>query len=240
MNDHEVLEKIKKLLRLGKSPNPHEAELAVQRAFELAARHQIDIESVNLEDDVRRIVAEKFPCQSRLSFARKKILNLLVSFFNVNIVVQPVPDWARKINLKQPAITFIGKTVDIQIARYVYDFLHTVCATSLKQYAKALHRKPSRSTQENYIQGFIYGVSKALQESVATLSHQQSGLIVNEKARRKHFEETIFDPESLAVVKARDVSRKNMEAMTAGFLDGQKVNIRKPIETNGAGQLLLQ
>jgi hypothetical protein len=70
MNTPEILDKIKKLLRLGQSPNRHEAELAVQRAFELAARHQIDIENISLDDDVRKIVSEEFPSGKRLSFAR--------------------------------------------------------------------------------------------------------------------------------------------------------------------------
>jgi hypothetical protein len=235
MNNYEVLDKIKKLLRLGKSPNPHEAELAVSRAFEMAARHQIDIESIRLEDDVRKIVAEKFPCQARLSFARKKILNLLVAFFNVNIVLTTVP---RQANVAKPTVTFIGKTVDIQIARYVYDFLHTARAASLRQFCKEFRRKPSRSSQENFIQGWIYGVARTLKKAQSDLSEQQNALIVSEDGRRRQCEESIFDPDKLKLVKSRD-PRQNTGAVIAGFVQGQKVSIRKPLESNAAGQLLL-
>lgn len=40
--DAAVVERIKKLLRLAQSSNIHEAELALARAFNLAARHHID------------------------------------------------------------------------------------------------------------------------------------------------------------------------------------------------------
>jgi hypothetical protein len=236
MNTSEVLDKIKKLLRLGQSPNRHEAELAVQRAFELASRYQIDIESVSLEDDVRKIVAEHFPTPGRLSFTRKKILNLLQSYFNITIVSQPVPKWART-ETRQPKITFIGKPVDIQIAIYVYDFLHTACAQALREFIKLHRRKPSRSTQENFIQGFVWGVSSKLREAKAELTEQQNALIVSEDGRREQFSDGYFKGGKLTPVKA-EVSRENRAASAIGFHQGQKVEIRKPIATS-AGPLLL-
>lgn len=233
MNTSEVLEKIKKLLRLGQSPNRHEAELAVQRAFELASRYQIDIESVSLEDDIRKIVSESFPSPSRLSFARKKILNLLKSFFNVNIVFQPRPRWCGV-----SSVTFLGKTVDIQIAKYVYDYLHTCCARSLKDFCRQQRRKPSKSTQENFIQGFIYGIAFKLRAAQAVLPHDQHGLVIKEGARREQAEAEMFSKAELRPVKA-ELKRRNERALVNGWHEGQKVEIRKPIEANAAGQLFL-
>jgi hypothetical protein len=237
----EILDRIKKLLRLGadKAATPAEAELAVQRAFELAARHQIDIESVSLEDDSRRIVSENFPVQARLSFARKKILNLLVAFFNVNVIINRVPRlprgfvWAAK-----PSVTFIGKTVDIQIARYVYEFLHSACSAALRDFVNSRASKPARSTQENFVQGFIWGVANKLREAKAQLTEQQNGLIVSEHGRRDQFESGLYKQTDLKPVKS-DLRRVNRDASFAGYIEGQKVEIRKPISTNAAGQQLL-
>jgi hypothetical protein len=237
MNNYEVLDKIKKLLRLGQSPNRHEAELAVQRAFELASRYQIDIESVSLEDDVRKIVAEHFPAPGRLSFTRKKILNLVQTYFNVSIVSQAVPKWMRT-PTRQPKLSFIGKPMDIQIAIYVYDFLHTACAQALRDFIKLHRRKPSRSTQENFIQGFVWGVSSKLSQSKAELNEQQNALIVSEDGRRKQFSDDYFNRCKLTPVKS-EVSRENRAASAIGFHQGQKVEIRKPLSTSAVGQLLL-
>lgn len=237
MTTAEVLDKIKKLLRLGQSPNRHEAELAVQRAFELASRYQIDIESVSLEDDVRKIVAEHFPAPGRLSFTRKKILNLLQTYFNVSIVTQIIPKWLRS-ETRQPKITFIGKTVDIQIAIYVYDFLHTCAASSLKEFIKEHRRRPSRSAQQNFIQGFIWGVASGLRQAKAELTEQQNALIVSEDGRRKQFSADYFKDTKLSVVKT-EIDRQNRNASLKGFIEGQKVEIRNPLAPNSAGQLLL-
>jgi hypothetical protein len=236
----DILDKIKKLLRLGadKAASPAEAELAVQRAYALAAQHQIDIENVSLDDDVRRIIAENFPHPGRVSFARKKLLNLIATFFNVNVILQPVPAWARSLTGRQPKVTFIGTTVDIQIARYVYDYLHTACAAALREFILSRKRRTSPSTQKQFVLGFCYGVSSKIWAAKAHLTEHQNALILHETARRDQFAETAFDPRTLKPVKA-DAGRRNENAVAAGFVEGEKVEIRKPIETNAAGQLLL-
>lgn len=233
-----IIEKIKKLLRLGKdsAATQAEAELAIKRAFELASEYQIEIETISLEDDIRRIVSEEFPVQARLSFARKKILNLLVAFFNVNVIINRVR--ARCFPILKPTVTFIGKPVDIQIARYVYDYLHTTCATCLKTFCAAQRRRPARSTQESFIQGFVYGVSSTLKAVQAELPESQNALIVSERGRRDQTEADQYKKQSLKPVKS-ELSRYNRDATLAGFIQGEKVQIRKPIATNAAGQLLL-
>jgi hypothetical protein len=244
----DILDKIKKLLRLGadKAATREEAELAVQRAYELAARHQIDIQDISLEDDLRKILAENFPIPGRISFARKKILNLLPAFFNVNVVIQSVPKWARTAT-RQPHVTFIGTTVDIQIAHYVYDYLHTACKDALWQFCASkcglnrtgsLRGRPAASTQKQFVTGFVYGVSHKLREAKASLTENQNALILHESARRDQFEQSAYAPKSLKPVKA-DPGRRNENAIHAGFIQGEKVEIRKPIATNATGQMLL-
>lgn len=235
----EILEKIKKLLRLGgdKAATQAEAELAVQRAFELASRHQIDIETVSLEDDARKIVLENMAHPGRVSFARKKLLNLLPTFFNVNVVLACVPKWLRTAK-NQPHVTFIGTTVDIQIARYVYDYLHTACAAALREFIQGHKRRPAASTQKQFVQGFVYGVARTLRAAKGELSEHQNAMIVSESGRRDQFQETAFNPDSLKPVKM-DAGRRNYGAMISGVAAGERVEIRKPIASHAAGQLLL-
>lgn len=245
----DILDKIKKLLRLGadKAATPEEAELAVARAYELAARHQIDIQDISLDDDIRKIISENFPHPGRVSFARKKLLNILAAFFNVNVILNHVPPWMRT-PTRQPYVTFIGTAVDIQIAHYVYDFLHTSCAQSLRVFLVGryglntrgkLRRRAPSSVQKQFVLGFCYGLSDKLRKAKAALTENQNALIVHESARRDQFEDAAFDPKSLKLVKT-DAGRRHENAVLAGFVHGQQVEIRKPIETNAAGQLLLE
>lgn len=55
--DDAVLERVRKLLELAKSPNEHEAELATARAQELMARHRLTLDDV--AEDVVEIVDER-------------------------------------------------------------------------------------------------------------------------------------------------------------------------------------
>lgn len=237
-NNQQILDKIKKLLRLGadKAATREEAELAVQRAYELASRHQIDIQDISLEDDIRKIILENFPHPGRVTFARKKILNLLQAHFNVSVILQCVPAWMRT-PTRQPHVTFVGTKLDIQIAWYVYEFLLLACTTALKEFC-TLRRKPAASTQKQFVLGFIYGVSSKLHKAKAELSEQQNALILSECGRRDQFQNAAFHPDLLKPVKS-DAGRRNDNAVHAGFVQGKKVNIRKPIETNAAHQLLL-
>ena len=50
----EVIEKIKKLLRLARSSNPHEAQLALQRAMALAREHDVAVEGLNPDEQAKQ------------------------------------------------------------------------------------------------------------------------------------------------------------------------------------------
>lgn len=50
MSNIKIIERIEKLLRLSKSDNQHEAELAAQRASELMTKHQISMSSLDVEE----------------------------------------------------------------------------------------------------------------------------------------------------------------------------------------------
>ena len=49
----EILEKIKKLLRLARSANQHEAQLALARALELARAHDVAVDSLNADEQAK-------------------------------------------------------------------------------------------------------------------------------------------------------------------------------------------
>ena len=50
----EILEKLRKLLRLARSSNPHEAALAMAKAMALAAEHRIALDQVNPDHETPR------------------------------------------------------------------------------------------------------------------------------------------------------------------------------------------
>jgi hypothetical protein len=83
-----IAEKIKKLLRLSKSPHPGEAELALQRAFEIAAKYQIDIDSLDLDEELSKVISDATRVGYRISLTKRLAWQIINSFFNVQAVLR--------------------------------------------------------------------------------------------------------------------------------------------------------
>ncbi len=224
MSDDPVIEKIKKLLRLGQSGNQHEAELAVQRAFELANRHHVDVESLDLDERSAAIVHEYIHCGERLSFLKKRTLNIVTTFFHVEVCVC------------SPRVLFVGRQTDIAIASYVFEFLvgaGTRGARAWEAGERIARRKVTQNKRVNFYQGFIYGIARKLGESQAqaVLDDSQSALIVGEKRQREAvLADLVPRTQSMTIENGRRVA----SAMMAGYKHGQGTSIQQPLATTPA------
>lgn len=221
-----ILSKIKKLLRLGKSTNNHEAASAIARAFELAQKHRINLNEIDIEDDepIERILIRH---GARLSFERQRILGLVKHFFRVDIIVCP------------PNAALIGRETDLAIAHYVHDFLLTSIRTGLRQFQQRVARKLSRTRRENYIHGWIYGVSQKLDSAQAQLMVEDSRftLVTTDQDPRIQATTAKFYPETQPR-KPRAMARRDHNALASGFREGKSINIHQPLQ--GPKPLALQ
>ena len=176
MSTDPTIEKIKKLLRLGKSSNPHEAELALQRAFEIAERNHIDLASLDVEDDLRKIALKAYRVALRLSYPKKMAISTVQSFFNVTVL------------MKRGQLEFIGTASDIEVAIHVFEFLVRACLRDLRKVRARLRgvRLPRRHLR-SFINGFFYGVSsnltKVRQETL--IAHDQYALVLQAEDKRR-------------------------------------------------------
>lgn len=225
----EVLEKIKKLLRLGQSSNLHEAKLALQRAFDLANKHDVEIESLDLDEETSRLVHEYIQTGWRVSFLQKLVLNIVVNFFNVEVC------------LCAPRVLFVGLAHDVVIARYVFDFL--VWAIKKETAAFAIDEKKARrvvngAKRHNFIQGFIYGVASKLNEAKThALEDQKWALVLSErkKAREDYLGELVPNTRTRQIKGPRE----NKTALMRGWERGRETNINRPLEGAQRGTLAL-
>ncbi len=226
-----VVERIKKLLRLSRSANRHEAELALARAFELAQRHHIDVTTLDLDEESERIVHEWFKIGGQLSYLQARAIGIVMTFFNVNACVS------------RPRVVFVGAAVDVQIAWYVYGFIVQQGRHWLRDYERserAARRRMTLNKRRSFTQGFVYGISRQLSErQQVVLEDSQTALVLTaqEKARTDYMAELM---PSTRTIKPREVKRKNETALVSGFLAGQSAKINKPLNPGGAGQLLLE
>jgi len=210
-----ILEKIRKLLRLGKSSNPNEAALAISRAFELARKHAIDLESVNLDDEE----IEQFLMRigARVAFERSLILNLVKRFFRVEIVIC------------LPNVAFVGRQTDIAIAHYVHDFLLRALREGIRAYQSEMKRKLSRTRRQNFVQGWIYGVAAKLNDAAQQLVVEDAryALIATDADPRVQDAMKQFYPETYT--RKTPTIRRDRTAMESGWITGKKVDIHQPL-----------
>lgn len=216
-----VVDRIKKLLRLSKSPNIHEAKLALDRAFEIAAKYQVDIQTLDLGEDLNAIVTEAVRVGYRLPLTKRLAVGLASRFFNVQAV------------LTYPDVVLIGTKADIAVARYVIDYL----ARTVEACAHAERRQHglrfTENRRRNYVAGFFYAVSSSLDQEreQLMLTNNVYALTVTtgiEKRRKK--EREIF-PKTKPQHNPRP-KRVDRNWLHAGWVAGKQVQIKPAVATS--------
>lgn len=231
MNDN-VVERIKKLLRLAQSSNPHEAELALARAFELAQKHQIDVSTVDMDEESERIMHEWFHVGARVSLLQRLTIGIVMTFFHVNACLSP----ARR------GCVFVGTETDIAIANYVYDFILRQGRRQLGEYELSEKRSRRRMTpnkRRGFIQGFIYGISRQLgdRRDAAAIDDSRTAIVLAEKEKQRDDYMAALVPETEPIVERK--TKKNTDALWSGYLAGKSTTVNKPLTGTREAQLAL-
>ena len=222
-----ITEKIIKLLRLGQSSNPHEAELALQRAFQIAEKNHIDLASLELDPDLKKIAVHAYHVGRRISTIRKLAMVVVGKFFNVSHVIP------------YPAIDFVGTASDVEIAIHVFEFLTRRCGRDLLRARKQAGRRFSRTRRLNFLSGWFYGVTNNLrgarQEILA--AHAQYALVIQSEEKRR--EQWIDDNLKTHSVKLLAPVRRDRDALMLGHRYGSEVQINTPLPRASAPLALL-
>ena len=220
-NDERIMDKIKKLLRLGRSSNPHEAALALQRAMELAQANGIRLASIDPDDEVGGI-RHKERAEARLHYEKRLAIGIIQEFFSVRII----RGWN---NLK-----IVGRASDIQIAEYAYVYVVRACRLCMASWAKdeaSARRRVTINKRRSFILGFMEGVRKNLHKLSIQSSESipsMAALIASKtvEAQRRN----AYVAERWKLGKLPPVSFRVADgAATNGFLDGMKTNINRPV-----------
>jgi hypothetical protein len=220
MNEH--TEKIRKLLRLSKSANEHEARLALQRAMELATAHGVDIEALRDDPEVGGIVHEWFPMKSRLSREWKQTIYLVQQFFNVRVCIAP----------HERRMVFIGRRDAIEVADYVAQFLVRRCRSEAAAYKAAeikARRRMTGGKRAAFIVGFFSALYVHLDVSLrAMMAQEESWAIVlaDEKAARNAYLDGLLNH---STVQGREKKVRSGGALIAGYRAGKNTQIHKPL-----------
>ncbi len=232
----ELLERIKKLLRLSESTNPHEAALAMARAMELADRHNLDLSTLDIDDDVAHIIHRWFPLGSRISDEMRLAIAIVKQYFNVSACVERTVG-----SDTQVRIIFVGLETDIAIADYVAHFLVESCRRAAKKYEaaeKAERRTMSRNKRINFRTGFFYGIWDQLdgRRQALFLEDQKFAIVLRDQSQAREDELKNIVGERVAVPRLK--YRHVHSALERGFREGKNTQINAGLSTSGNALLI--
>lgn len=112
-----ILERLKKLFALGQSSNQHEAELAMQKASELMAEHQIGMAQIDLHDDGDITKEEHFlPEGARMANWVLRLATACAVLYDAQC--------HRVIARGGVKLRFYGTPTDISLAKATFDHLY--------------------------------------------------------------------------------------------------------------------
>lgn len=235
MNQDSIIEKIKTLLRLSKSDNANEANLAMQRAMEIAAKHCIDLSAISPEDELNKLTGDHLMLPSRLAYEWKEALNTVHAFFNVHVTVL--------IGVSSRRAQIIGTKLDIEIASYIATYLVRACRQCLSRFnqnEKRQKRKVTTAKTQSFIKGFFWGIRDTLRKQRQAVAEAHAGyqlMIDNGHAARAAFSRSFggFTGPSKEITMPE--GRENRHASFSGFLQGSKTQINPGLR--GCGPLAL-
>lgn len=222
MSNQRILDKIKKLMALANSGNPHEAANAMRKAQALMKEHQLSQSDVELSSIAKHgaKMANKSIKQPKWSVM---LTTLICRAFGVEA-------YASYDIFGGASCNFIGLSANVEIAAYCYTVLSRQLLKARREYATSLNKRLKSSTKtarsDLFCEGWVHGVYQ-----------QVTDLSPNEKEReliRLFKEQKIPNLETGKVREANGTSRDN-GAIAEGYKAGRQVRLNAGV--SGSEQL---
>lgn len=213
-----LIRRIQKLLALGESHNPHEAEAALSKARELMEKYEID---PSHDEDPFHYQYLGLPKKQK-TLVQQFLANILSRFFHVELVwipsQQPVDQksvWLLEAN---------GTRSNLQIAAYVYEYLEHELARLWPQHRRAFSGLKGKTPKRDYQLGVLKGLITRL-ESESGRDPTGSQLVLQKKARLVQF----FRGRHPHLRSGRKATYRQSSTFDEGYRKGRTLDIRKGI-----------
>lgn len=244
--NNEIIEKLKKLVRLGTSDNQNEAEQAMKRAQALAIEHRIDLAVIDAWDTHCKAEEkyEKGVVQSgqRFSVCQRFVNWILNSHFNVGVILCGGRFSGRN-------IAFIGKQSDIEYAKYLNEYLNETFMRLWHSYKNANNAPTSH--RASYLLGLYRGLNEVLEKNAQAAKVAKIDSIRLEKGGETA--EKVAQSFELSIVSDREKLQKavgeffpklkrggkftvhaRQDVIAKGMQDGASINVNRPLGGNRA------
>lgn len=212
-----VIDKVKKLLALSKSPNQNEANAALAAANKLIDAHRIS--ENDLTEDGGIIIDPTYIYETgRVNPWKNKLVNVLAKHYGcVSYNDNTFNGNGRLVS----RFRLVGRRTDVSIARYLFNYLVEVC-----ELLAGAVKGCGRIVVASYCLGFVRGVEEQLELSRKELiSENTCGAMV--LLERRSEESDNFLRKTIPVVDKKIYSKNKIDnnAFQAGMTEGKKTNL---------------
>ncbi len=213
----DIIERIQKLLALATSSNEHEAQIAASKAQELLVKYNLTEATVeSYEADYTREDGEVYRRVAKVEWLIKAILD---KYFFVDMV-------ASKRGINGTRFIMLGKKHNVEIAKYVREFLRRAFDDAFKTFRTETGEPVSARDSFNY--GMYKGICAQLDASKIKVE-QQVGLVVVEDRALTKFTASNF-PTLRSGGTATSFNTGNASALDAGRASGQSLRIGRGLQ----------
>ena len=227
--------RIRKLMALSKSPNENEAKMALMKARELMAKHNMGyMERPEISKNTENFVSITAgrPIE-RITLEYYYLANILKDFYNVNVIWISVPTSFNPLTWGH-ALEVSGKPLDVRIASYTYDFLINYVTMAWENLPPDVRRTGGVRRRRD----FAIGVYSAFHETLAAQNRrpEMEALVKVEHPELDAYYAKRYPRIRNIHSNARKVDE---DARQAGEELGRKLRIPRGLENGGNGRKML-
>lgn len=228
MERSKLIARLKKLLALSKSNEPHEAALAMKRAQELMAVYNLTHSEIK-ESEVQEHTSKSYHKGQSLPAYKGALVSTIRKAFQCEVFLQG--DYKRSGSWMKIVVhpVFIGLDPNAEIASYVYDFLARKLDKARAEFMKGINKNTKRQNKtaraDYFSLGWVSGVHDQIMKMIPP--SEVPDIVKSYKAKRtKGFEET----ENRATHESK---KARWQDGMKGYQEGKQVEINKGM---GGGQ----
>lgn len=227
-----LVSRVQKLFALGESNFKEEADLAVKKAYELMAKHNIS--AMNMADLERKFVARPVgEIYLRVPYYIKRLAGLVKKNYFVECILSNHLANGKYYTF----VEFFGEPHNVDVAEYVYHFLLLEGERQWSSFRRCVDTR--RYTKSAFLEGFYAGFAESLNKervSVMSVVDPENTLPIGiqdpllKEKYRSHYPLT---------QKTRSKSTTTKQGKMAGFERGRAVKIRQGVTSDGSSGGLL-
>ena len=226
--------RIRKLLALSKSPNENEAQLAMVKARELMAKHDMGhLEQPAFAKNTQGFVTISLGKPLKhVTLEFSYLANIMKDFYNVMIIWNSVPisfnplTWGRTLEVT-------GTPLDVRIASYVYDFLVNFVDMAWGNQPQQVRQSGGARRRRDFAIG-VYSAFHEVLEAQNRRPEMQALIHVENPELEAYY--SVRYPH---VRRSSSRIKIDQKAMDAGAELGRSLHIPKGLENEGKGCRLL-